>query len=90
MVRLRGRALRSERLNSKAPFGQCGTQTFVAGLRCDGLTVLWVIDAPMNRDILETYVEPQLAPVLRAGDVVILDNLLSHKSARAAQAIQKR
>ena len=44
----------------------------------------------MNRDIFETYVETQLAPVLRPGDVVILDNLSSHKSERAAQAIQAR
>jgi transposase len=90
MTRLRGRAMKGERLNSKAPFGHWGTQTFVAGLRCDGLTAPWVIDAPMNRDIFEIYVETQLAPVLRPGDVVILDNLSSHKSERAAQAIQAR
>jgi transposase len=90
MVRLRGRAAKGERLNSKAPFGHWGTQTFVAGLRCDGLTAPWVIDAPMNRDIFEIYVETQLAPVLRPKDVVILDNLSSHKSERAAQAIQAR
>jgi hypothetical protein len=90
MVRLRGRAVKGCRLNSKAPFGHWGTQTFVAGLRCDGLIAPWVIDAPMNRDIFETYVETQLAPVLRPGDVVILGNLSSHKSERAAQAIQAR
>lgn len=73
--RLRGRATKGERLNSKAPFGHWGTQTFVAGLRCDGLTAPWVIDAPMNRDIFETCVETQLAPVLQPGDAVILDNL---------------
>jgi hypothetical protein len=82
--RLRGRATKGERLNSKAPFGHWGTQTFVAGLRCDGLTAPWVIDAAMNRDIFETYVETQLAPVLQPGGVVILDNLSSHKSERAA------
>ena len=90
MTRLRGRSAKGERLNSKAPFGHWGTQTFVAGLRCDGLTAPWVIDAPMNRDIFETYVDTQLAPVLRPGDVVILDNLSSHKSERAAHAIQAR
>jgi hypothetical protein len=73
MTRLRGRSRKGERLNSKAPFGHWGTQTFVAGLKCDGLIAPWVIDAPMNRAIFETYVETQLAPTLKPGDVVILD-----------------
>lgn len=90
MARLRGRALRGSRLNSKVPFGHWGTQTFVAGLRCDGLIVPWVVDAPMNRVIFETYVETQLAPALKPGDVVILDNLSSHKSEPAETAIRTR
>ena len=88
MTRLRGRSMKGERLNSKAPFGHWGTQTFVAGLRCDGLIAPWVIDAPMNRVIFEAYVETQLAPALRPGDVVILDNLSSHKSERAEKIIR--
>lgn len=88
MTRLRGRSTKGTRLNSKAPFGHWGTQTFVAGLKCDGLIAPWVIDAPMNRVIFETYVETQLAPALKPGDVVILDNLSSHKSERAEKAIQ--
>ena len=48
MTRLRGRSLKGERLNSKTPFGHWGTQTFVAGLKCDGLIAPWVVDAPMN------------------------------------------
>ena len=75
MTRLRGRSAKGCRLNSKAPFGHWGTQTFVAGLRCDGLIAPWVIDAPMNRTIFEAYVETQLAPALKPGDVVILDNV---------------
>ena len=90
MARLRGRSAKGERLNSKVPFGHCGAQTLVAGLRCDGLTAPWVMDAPMNQDLFETYVETQLAPVLRLGDVAILDNLSSHKSERASKAIQAR
>ena len=90
MTRLRGRSAKGCRLNSKAPFGHWGTQTFVAGLRCDGLIAPWVIDAPMNRTIFETYVETQLAPALKPGDVVILDNLSSHKSERAETAIRAR
>lgn len=90
MTRLRGRSLRGERLNGKAPFGHWGTQTFVAGLKCDGLIAPWVIDAPMNRAIFETYVETQLAPALRPGDVVIMDNLSSHKSQQAGKTIRAR
>ena len=88
MTRLRGRSAKGERLNSKAPFGHWGTQTFVAGLKCDGLIAPWVVDAPMNRTIFEAYVETQLAPALKPGDVVILDNLSSHKSERAETAIR--
>lgn len=86
MTRLRGRSTKGTRLNSKAPFGHWGTQTFVAGLKCDGLIAPWVIDAPMNRVIFETYVETQLAPALKPGEVVILDNLSSHKSERAEKS----
>ena len=60
------------------------------GLRCDGLVAPWVIDAPMNRAIFEAYVETQLLPVLQPGDVVILDNLSSHKSETAERAIRSK
>jgi DDE superfamily endonuclease len=62
MTRLRGRCLKGQRLRSKVPFGHWKTQTFIAGLRCHGLTAPFVVDAPMNRRIFETYVETQLAP----------------------------
>jgi transposase len=90
MTRLRGRARKGERLKARAPFGHWGTQTFIAALRHDGLTAPWIIDAPMNREIFETYVETQLAPTLAPGDVVILDNLSSHKSVAAAAALKER
>jgi transposase len=90
MTRLRGRSMKGERLNSKAPFGHWGTQTFVAGLRCDGLIAPFVVDAPMSRAIFETYVETQLAPALRPGDVVIMDNLSSHKSPLADAMISAK
>ena len=90
MTRLRGRCMKGERLNSKAPFGHWGTQTFVAGLTCDGLIAPWVINAPMNRATFEAYVETQLVPELEQGDLVILDNLSSHKSAKAEALIRKR
>lgn len=88
MTRLRGRALRGQRLRAQAPFGKWGTQTFIAGLRCFGLTAPWIINRPMNRAAFDTYVETQLAPTLDRGDVVILDNLAVHKSARATECLK--
>jgi transposase len=70
------------------PFGHWHTQTFVAALRCYGLTAPWVLDGPMNRLAFERYVETQLAPTLSTGDVVIMDNLSSHKGPRVTQIIQ--
>lgn len=90
MTRLRGRARRGARLKADAPFGHWATQTFIAGLRCDGLTAPWVVDQPMNRQIFDTYIETQLAPTLQPGDVVILDNLPSHKSAKAEATLKQR
>lgn len=90
MTRLRGRARRGQRLKASAPFGKWGTQTFIAGLRCDGLTAPWVIPGAMDRDAFDTCVETQLAPTLRRGDIVILDNLSVHKSARAEAALRAR
>ena len=90
MTRQRGRCPKGQRLLSKAPFGHWKTQTFIAGLRCGALTAPFVIDAPMDRRIFETYVETQFAPTLRPGDVVILDNLPAHKSAAAETAIRAK
>jgi transposase len=90
MTRLRGRCLKGQRLLSKAPFGHWKTQTFIAGLRCGALCAPFVIDAPMDRRIFETYVETQLAPTLQPGDVVILDNLPAHKSPAAEAAINAK
>jgi transposase len=88
MTRLRGRARRGQRLRASVPFGHWKTQTFIAALRCDGLTAPWIIDRPMNRAIFETYIETQLAPTLRPGDVVILDNLACHKSEKAQATLK--
>jgi transposase len=90
MTRLRGRARIGMRLRAKAPFGHWGTQTFIAGLRSDGLTAPWVVDKPMSRAIFDIYVETQLAPTLKPGDVVILDNLASHKSDKAQAILKER
>ena len=90
MTRLRGRARRGRRLKGSAPFGHWKTQTFIAALRCDAVTAPWLIDGPMNRQIFETYIETQLAPTLNPGDVVILDNLASHKSPKALALLKER
>ena len=90
MTRPRGRARYGKRLKASAPFGKWGTQTFIAGLRHDALTAPWVIAGAMDREAFNTYIETQLAPTLAPGDVVILDNLSVHKSAKAQAAIQAK
>lgn len=90
MTRLRGRAPRGKRLKASAPFGGWKTQTFIAGLRCFGLEAPWVIDGAIDREAFNRYVETQLAPTLQSGDVVILDNLSVHKSAKAAECLKAR
>jgi transposase len=90
MTPLRGRSLRGERLMADAPFGKWHTQTFIAGLRWDGLVAPWVVDGAVDGPAFDAYVRTQLAPDLRRGDVVILDNLNVHKSPRAAQALAAR
>ena len=90
MTRLRGRSRRGQRLRMKAPFGHWKTHTFLAGLRCNELCAPWIIDGPITRLAFEAYIETQLAPTLRKGDVVILDNLAVHTSEKAAQCLKQR
>lgn len=90
MTRLRGRAQGGQRLKARVPFGHWKTQTFIAGLRHDGMTAPWIIDRPMTKEIFEVYVETQLAPTLSRGDVVILDNLPAHKSEKAGATLKER
>ena len=90
MTRLRGRSRKGQRLRTAAPFGPWKTHTFIAGLRCHELSAPWVIDGPITRRAFETYIETQLAPTLAKGDVVILDNLAVHKSAKAAACLKQR
>jgi transposase len=90
MVRLRGRALRGERLCADAPFGHLGTQTFIAGLRCNELTAPWVIDKAIGRASFDLWIKTQLAPTLSPRDVAILDNLAVHKSTKAAECLKRK
>ena len=88
MTRLWGRSPRGTRLEADAPFGHWRTQTVIAGLRIDELSAPWVLDGPMNRVAFVIYIETQLAPTLLPGDVVIADNLSSHKSAKAQDILK--
>jgi len=88
MARLRGRAPRGQRLRAGIPKGHWKTTTFVAGLRLTGMMAPFVLDGPMNRSAFLTYVGQVLAPELKPGDVVILDNLPAHKGSRVREAIE--
>ena len=90
LTRLRGRSPVGERLPGAAPFGHWQTQTFIAALRCGGLTAPWLIEGAMDRVAFDLYVETQLAPTLERGDVVMLDNLKVHASTTAAAALASR
>jgi hypothetical protein len=90
MTRLRGRCRGGQRLLAKAPFGHWKTQTFSAGLRCGGLTSRFVIEAPMERGLFETYVATPLAPTLGPGALLTADNLPAHKSAAPERALRAK
>ena len=79
MARRRGRAKRGERCRAPVPHSHWQTTTFTGALRLDGLTAPMVLDGPMNGDAFLAYVEQVLAPTLRPGDTVIMDNLPAHK-----------
>jgi transposase len=88
MARLRGRSLKGKRLLSATPWGHWKTTTFVAGLRTTGLTAPMVLDGAMNGHAFKAYAEQVLAPSLKSGDIVIMDNLSSHKIKGVREAIK--
>ena len=88
MEPLRGWGLKGKRLAAKVPHRHWQTMTFVAALRHDRIEAPWVIDGPIDGQSFRTYVEKALAPTLKPGDVVIMDNLGSHKSEAVRQAIR--
>lgn len=88
MTRLRGRALRGERLVAKTPHGHWKTTTLIAALGLEGIRCSMVVDGAVNADIFESFVEHVLVPELRPGDVVVMDNLSSHKRARTRRMIE--
>ena len=85
MTRLRGWAPKGERLVDKVPHGRWKTATFLAALRNDRIDAPCLFDGPINGERFRAYVEQFLAPTLKPGDVVILDNLGSHKGKAVRQ-----
>ena len=88
MEPLRGWAPVGVRLVAKVPHGHWQTSTFIAALRCDRIEAPWLLDGPVNAAAFLTYVEKILSPTLRSGDLVIMDNLSSHKGKAVRQAIR--
>jgi transposase len=88
LARRYGRAQRGKRLIAPVPHGHWKTTTFVAALRHDHIEAPCVIDGPMTGEWFRAYVEQLLVPTLKPGDIVILDNLSSHKVAGIRQAIE--
>ncbi len=88
MARRYGRAPRGERLRAAVPHGHWKTTTFVAGLRLDGVVAPLVLDGPINATAFEAYVEQFLAPTLQPGDIVVMDNLSSHKGPKVRALIE--
>jgi transposase len=88
MARKNGRAPRGERLRASVPHGHWKTTTFIAGLRQSGLTAPMVLDGPINGVWFQAYVDRVLVPTLSPGDIVVMDNLGSHKGAGVRKAIE--
>lgn len=90
MTRSHGRCKRGERLHMGFPHGHRNTTTFIAGLTTRGMIAPVVLSGAINRDAFETYIEKVLAPELRPGDIVIMDNLSSHKGPRTRALIEAK
>jgi transposase len=88
MTRLRGWSAKGQRLVAKVPYGHWKTLTFIAGLRCDGLCAPLVFDGPINSASFLAWVVQCLVPTLLPGDIVVLDNLSSHKAEAVRHAIR--
>src|SRR5260221_9642423 len=90
MTRLYGRAPQGKRLVDKVPHGPWKKTTFIYGLRYDGVTAPFVLDGPMDGLPFFAYVEQILAPTLKKGQIVFLDNVFTHKVDGVEEAIEAR
>jgi transposase len=87
MTRLYGRAIAGQRATDDTPSGHWCTTTMISSVRLDGSTACMVVDGATTKDIFEAYIEQILLPTLKAGDIVVLDNLSAHKSQHARELI---
>jgi len=88
MTRLYGRAKQGQRAVDNAPSGHWSTTTMISSMRLDGSTACMVVDGATNKDVFQAYVEHVLLPTLKAGDIVVLDNLSAHKNKRVREMIE--
>ena len=88
MAPLRGWGPLGQRLPAKVPHGRWTTMTFVAALRHDRVAAPWLLEGPINGESFRLYVEQVLAPTLQPGDIVVMDNLGSHRSSAVRRALR--
>ena len=89
MTRLRGRAARGQRVHDSAPAGHWGTTTMISSIRIDGSTACMTVDGATDTDVFAAFAESVLAPTLKPGDVVVMDNLSPHKAPKTTQLIER-
>ena len=89
MTRLRGRSLKGQRLHASAPCGRWATTTMIGSIRLDGSCECMTVNGATNTEVFRLYVEQFLAPALRPGDVVIMDNLSAHKNQQTLALIEE-
>jgi transposase len=88
MTRLRGRALGGTRLRARVPHGRYETRTLISAIRLEGACAPWLFQGPMDGEMFLAWMRQGLAPALRTGDVVILDNLATHKIQGVREVIE--
>ena len=88
MTRLRGRSPQGQRLIAKVPHGHWKTTTLIAAMDHRGMRCSTTVDGAVNRDVFRAFVEQVLMPTLKAGDIVVMDNLSSHKGYRVRMLIE--
>jgi putative transposase len=88
MAPLRGWGPRGHRLRAKVPQGRWKTMTFLAALRHDRIEAPWLLAGPINGETFRLYIEKVLVPTLKPGDIVMMDNLGSHKGHAVRRAIR--
>ena len=89
MTRLRGRALKGKRVHARAPCGHWHTTTMIGSIRLDGSTACMAIEGATDTEVFQAYVRDVLCPTLRAGDLVVMDNLSPHKNEQTLELIEQ-